>query len=96
VSDDLFTEFERLETCRRAEVTLENLHLLAQHFGGTAVYASDPDGDWIERKPHLLIPGLGSGRVEVGAWVDVRGSRWNPEPLSQGWSPAGTFAKEAE
>lgn len=91
MSDDLFTTYERLETCRRTEVTLENLHLLAQHFGGKAVYGEDPSSANISKRgPHLDLPGKEWG-IEVGAWIDERGSRWNAEPLSQGWCPEGTY-----
>lgn len=97
MTDNLFTDFERLETCQRTEVTLANLHLLAQHFGATAVYAPNESGPHAARMgPHLVLPLRGyEGEqprvVEVGAWIDARGSRWNPEPLTQGWSPAGTY-----
>lgn len=93
----LFTTYEKLNTCRRTEVTLENLHLLAQHFKGSAVYAEDPDGNWQTKKPHVFIPeraGGTPGIVEVGSWVDDRGSRWSPEPLTQGYSPAGTYHRD--
>jgi hypothetical protein len=98
MSDDLFTDFERLETCRRAEVTEDNLHLLARHLGGTAVYGADPnDVQHARRKPHILLSSRfaddESRVIEVGSWVDERGNRWNPEPLTQGWSPAGTFVR---
>lgn len=94
---DLFTTYERLQRCRRVEVTLENLHLIAQHFGGEAIYTVDPDGDWQTKKPRVFIPeraGGTPGTVEVGSWVDESGSRWNPEPLTQGWSPAGTYHRD--
>lgn len=92
MSDDgLFTTYERLNTCRRTEVTVDNLHLLAQHFGATAVYTTNP---------RLIIPPVNEGGAErvaeVGSWIDERGSRWSPEPLSQGWSPAGTFVRAEE
>lgn len=95
MTDEIFMAYERLETCQRVEVTLDNLHLLAQHFGGSAVYTADPEGDWVSKKPHLIIPrkASGLGRIEVGAWVDQKGSRWNPEPLTQGWEPSGTFQR---
>lgn len=78
---DLFTTFERVELCHRVEVTLENIHLLAKHFECTV--------DYSYQKPRLI--GASITDADVGSWIDCRGSRWNPEPLSQGWSPAGTF-----
>lgn len=87
--NDLFTTYEQLKICHRVEVTIDNLHILAQHFGGTAVYTEDPNGDWQTKKPHLIIPGKGT--IEIGAWTDKGGSRWNAEPLSQGWHPEGTY-----
>jgi len=83
MSGDLFERFERLETCGRVEVTVENLHILAQHFGGHAVYEMRLSGPWWERKPHLIIPDRPP--IEIGAWVAEDGQRWNPEPLTQGW-----------
>lgn len=81
MADDLFTTYEKIQTCRRTEVTLENIHLLAQHFGGTVTYGPDP---------YLTTP-QGS-TVAIGAWVDEKGSRWNaPGPLGQGWHKAGSF-----
>lgn len=79
MSDDgLFTTYERLNTCRRTEVTVDNLHLLAQHFGATAVYTTNP---------RLIIPPVNEGGAErvaeVGSWIDERGSRWSPEPLAR-------------
>ena len=92
-TDDLFTTYERLETCHRVEVTLENLHLLAQHFGGTAIYSVEDSKHWQRSKPRMAITSSSGSEavIEVGAWVDKRGSRWNPEPLTQGWSPEGTY-----
>lgn len=95
-TDGLFTSYERLQTVHRVEVTLENLHILAQHFGGEAIYTIDPEGDWQTKKPRLFIPeraGGTPGTIEVGAWVDPRGQRWNPEPINQGYFPAGTYTK---
>jgi hypothetical protein len=99
MSEDLFTAYERLETCRRVEVTVENLHVLAQHFGGTAIYAVEEGAaHWQLSKPRIVIPRAGGseGTVEVGAWVDDRGNRWNPEPLTQGWNPEGTYKIEVD
>jgi hypothetical protein len=96
---ELFTDYERLETCHRVEVTVENLHLLAQHFGGVAIYAADEQAPhWQSKKPRLSIPrARGEDSViEVGAWVDERGIRWNPEPLTQGWHPAGTYQEAGD
>lgn len=83
LADALFTTFERLETCRRVEVTEENIHLLARFYECSVDYSGDV--------PKLRNPT--NHPVEVGSWIDVKGSRWNPEPLSQGWSPAGTFTR---
>lgn len=80
---DLFTTFERLELCHRVEVTDDNLHIIAKHFGWRVAYDFDP--------PRLVTGG--ELKAEVGAWIDQRGSRWKPEPLTQGWSEAGTFQK---
>ena len=100
MSNELFTEYERLETCRRTEVTVENLHLLAQHFGGTAVYTVEETKHYLLSKPRIALPPLREGGdervVEVGAWIDDRGNRWNPEPLTQGWNPAGTYKIEVD
>jgi hypothetical protein len=78
---DLFTTFERLETCHRVEVTEDNLAAIAKEFGWSVNYATEP--------PRLRKPD--GGTVEIGSWIDYRGSRWNPEPLTQGWLPAGTY-----
>lgn len=84
-SEDLFANFEKLQTCRQTEVTMENLHLLAQYFGGKAVYS--------EGGAFLVTP-RGS-EVQIGDWVDDKGSRWNaPGPVGHGWHPAGTFIVE--
>ena len=95
---DLFVPFERLETCRRVEVTLDNLHILAQYFGGTAIYSTTPSASWAERKPR--VEGTRHNgtafRAEVGSWIDESGSRWNPEPLTQGWVPAGTYTRTVD
>jgi hypothetical protein len=103
MSDDPFTTYERMETCRRVEVTLDNLDALAKHFGGMAVYHVTETGPWPTRKPRLAIPSDGgladeSGYkyAEVGSWIDDRGSRWNPEPLTQGWHPEGTYRTTEE
>lgn len=80
---DLFTTFERLETCHRVEITEENIHLLAQFFSCTVDYSGD--------SPTLRNPR--NHPAEIGSWLDHRGNRWNPEPLTQGWSPAGSFAE---
>lgn len=80
---ELFTTFERVENCHRVEVTEDNLHLIAKHFGWRVAY---------DFSPPQLVTG-GERKAEVGSWIDHRGSRWNPEPLSQGWSPAGTFTE---
>lgn len=77
---ELFTTFEQLEIIHRVEVTEENIHLLARYFGCTVDYSV---------KPFFMVPT--NHRVEVGSWVDDRGSRWNPEPLTQGYHPAGTY-----
>lgn len=92
-----FATFERLETCHRVEVTLDNLHVLAQHFGGEAIYRTNPDGNWQTKKPRLVISkgGITSSTIEVGAWVDEQGNRWNPEPLTQDWRPEGTYLERA-
>lgn len=83
---DLFTTFERLETCHRVEVTEDNLAAIAKELGWSVDYGGvNP----VLRKP-------GGDVVEVGAWVDQRGSRRSPEPLEQGWSPAGTYTTETE
>jgi len=94
----MFTTYEKLETCQRTEVTVDNLHLLAQHFGGTAIYTVDPAGNWQERHQRLVIPRPNGKEsvIEVGAWVDEGGSRWNPEPLTQGWSQEGTYVRTDE
>lgn len=78
---ELFTTYERLETCHRVEVTVDNAHLLAQWFGCKVDYSGDA--------PVLRDPV--NHPVKVGDWIDHRGSRWNAEPLTQGWSPEGTF-----
>lgn len=78
----LFTTFERVENCHRVEVTEENLHVIAKHFGWRVAY---------DFSPAELIGPAGERKAEVGSWIDYNGSRWNPDPLSQGWSPAGTF-----
>ena len=83
---DLFITFERLETCHRVEVTEDNLHIIAKFFGWSVNYANGKAVLW---KP-------GGHAVEIGAWIDHRGSRWNPEPLTQGWEPAGTFVVDTE
>lgn len=81
---ELFTTFERLDHCHRVEVTDENIHLLAQFFGCSVDYSPDVA---VLREPS-------NHPVKVGDWVDVRGSRWNPEPLTQGWHPTGTYATD--
>jgi hypothetical protein len=78
---DLFTTFERLEKCHRVEVTEDNMPDIAKELGWSVDYGGV--------KPVLRKPG--GHVVEIGAWVDQKGSRWNPEPLTQGWSPAGTY-----
>lgn len=78
---DLFATFERLDTCHRAEVTEDNIHRLAKLFGCSVDYSG--------AGPVLRNPS--NHPVCVGDWVDAKGSRWNPAPLTQGWAPAGTF-----
>lgn len=85
-----FTTYERLETCERVEVTMENLPILAQYFGGEAIYRL-VEGHWQNGKPRLCVPG--ASVIEVGAWVDPDGRRWNPEPLTQGWNFEGTYTR---
>jgi hypothetical protein len=82
---ELFTTFERLEKCHRVEVTEANIHLIAKHFGWSVGYQDD--------EPKIWKGGTGGDIIKIGAWVDHRGSRWNPEPLTQGWSSVGTFAE---
>lgn len=84
MSEGPFTTFERLETCHRVEVTEDNIHILAKHFGWVVDYGRD--------MPRLQRPADTPGStIEVGAWVDIRGNRWNPAPLTQGWRPEGTY-----
>lgn len=83
---DLFTTFERLETCHRVEVTEDNVHLLAQWFGCSVDYSGEV--------PVLRNPT--NHPVQVGRWIDVNGSGWNPDPLSQDWSPEGTYVATGE
>jgi hypothetical protein len=78
---ELFTTFERLATCHRVEVTEDNIHQLARFFGCSVDYSGDV--------PVLREPS--NHPVKVGDWLDWRGSRWNPEPLTQGWAPEGTY-----
>jgi len=85
--DDLFTTYEKLQTCRRVEVTEDNIHTLAKHFGRSVNYANNVPVMWNDSETGFRW------KVEVGAWVDERGNRWNPEPLTQGWSPEGTYRK---
>jgi hypothetical protein len=80
---ELFQTFERLELCHRVEVTEDNLHIIAKLFGWSVNYS-------FEGGPRLMKNGA-SETLQPGDWIDHRGSRWNPEPLTQGWSPAGTF-----
>jgi hypothetical protein len=81
---DLFQTFERVEKCFRVEVTEANLAAIARHFGWDVTYRTDP--------PRLLKSEGGLvGSAEVGSWIDHTGARWNPEPLTQGWHPEGTF-----
>jgi hypothetical protein len=79
---DLFQTFERLELAHRVEVREDTLHAIAKHFGWRVAYDYDPPA---------LIKSDGSRSVQIGAWIDHRGSRWNPEPLTQGWSVPGTY-----
>jgi hypothetical protein len=97
---DLFEHFERLDTCARVEVTIDNLDALARHFGGMAIYCVTKGGPWPTSKPRLAIPSKGGladdagfTYVEVGAWVSDAGQRWNPELLTQGWQVAGTWTR---
>lgn len=80
---DLFTTFEHLETTHRVEVRADNLHLIAQHFGWRVAY------DFQE--PRLIKANDPGITIQVGSWIDQRGARWNPEPLTQGWHPEGTY-----
>ncbi|MCC2033083.1 hypothetical protein [Microbacterium allomyrinae] len=80
---EIFTTYERLEVCHRVEVTDENMHVLARHFGWRVDYG-------FEAGPRLVKP-TGHDMLRVGDWIDHRGSRWNPEPLTQGWSTSGTY-----
>jgi hypothetical protein len=85
MSEDLFTTYERLDTRRCVEVTEDNIHILAKHFGWAVDYSGDGPVMWHDGETGTRW------KVEVGAWVDHRGSRWNPEPLTQGWHPEGTY-----
>lgn len=85
MSDDgLFTTYERLNTCRRTEVTVDNLHLLAQHFGATAVYTTNP---------RLIIPPVNEGGAERVAEVGVldrrAGQPVEPRTTQPGMVPGG-------
>lgn len=88
MTDDLFQTFERIETCRRVEVREDNIHLLAQHFECAVDYSG--------AKPVMPKTDKYNHAVEIGSWVDERRSRWNPEPLTQGWHPEGTYTKESK
>lgn len=81
---EIFTTFERLEVCHRTEITEENMHILARHFGWRVDYGFE-DG------PRLVRLSDAHDILSVGDWIDNRGSRWNPQPLTQGWSPQGTY-----
>ena len=84
MSDDLFTTYEKLQTCRQVEVTMENIHLIAQFLEGTVTYGPDP-----------YITTRRGSTIELGAWADEKGNRWNaPGPLSNGWFVEGTFHGE--
>lgn len=81
---DLFQTFEQLEVVHRTELTPENYIALAEMFGWSVEFR--PGGD-----PRIET---GTGyHLEFGCWIDHRGSRWTPEPLTQGYEPAGTYQR---
>ena len=59
------------------------------------IYSVEDGDHWQRSKPRLTLPRRGfeeEGRVvEVGAWIDDRGYRWNPSCMDHHWSPAGTY-----